>query len=255
MVSCWHDSLRMPHNPVASGQSHRGHVTSPRAGRVMLPTRIYENRCIAQMNSGPSKCLNSLTYCSIMCFLGNRCNTLYWLDSAASQGRFLQDVFTTMVDLKWQHSLLIFTSAFLCSWMLFAMAWWLLAFAHGDLEPRDPNEPGPVPCVTSIHSFTSAFLFSIEVQVRNKLHGFESNCWLIENQMAELFEPVISIISVISGDYWFRRTNGDGGMSTGHHSPHYPEHSGLDHQRHHAGLCIHEDSSSQPESRDPHLLP
>ncbi|KTF83197.1 hypothetical protein cypCar_00007136, partial [Cyprinus carpio] len=81
------------------------------------------------------------------------------------QGRFLQDVFTTMVDLKWQHSLLIFTSAFLCSWMLFAMVWWLLAFAHGDLEPRDPNEPGPVPCVTSIHSFTSAFLFSIEVQV------------------------------------------------------------------------------------------
>ncbi|XP_026167685.1 potassium inwardly rectifying channel subfamily J member 11, like [Mastacembelus armatus] len=82
------------------------------------------------------------------------------------QGRFLQDVFTTMVDLKWQHSLLIFTSAFLCSWMLFAMIWWLVAFAHGDLEPRDPNgEPGPVPCVTAIHSFTSAFLFSIEVQV------------------------------------------------------------------------------------------
>ncbi|KAK5602067.1 ATP-sensitive inward rectifier potassium channel 11 [Crenichthys baileyi] len=82
------------------------------------------------------------------------------------QGRFLQDVFTTMVDLKWQHSLLIFTSAFLCSWMLFAMIWWLLAFAHGDLEPRDPdNDPGPVPCVTAIHSFTSAFLFSIEVQV------------------------------------------------------------------------------------------
>eukprot|EP00066_Takifugu_rubripes_P011273 XP_003979816.2 PREDICTED: ATP-sensitive inward rectifier potassium channel 11-like [Takifugu rubripes] len=71
-----------------------------------------------------------------------------------------------MVDLKWQHSFLIFTSAFLCSWMLFAMIWWLLAFAHGDLEPRDPNgDPGPVPCVTAIHSFTSAFLFSIEVQV------------------------------------------------------------------------------------------
>ncbi|XP_059916668.1 potassium inwardly rectifying channel subfamily J member 11, like [Gadus macrocephalus] len=82
------------------------------------------------------------------------------------QGRFLQDVFTTMVDLKWQHSLLVFTSSFLCSWMLFAMAWWLLAFAHGDLEPVGPNGgPPAVPCVTQIHSFTSAFLFSIEVQV------------------------------------------------------------------------------------------
>ncbi|XP_077453392.1 potassium inwardly rectifying channel subfamily J member 11, like [Stigmatopora argus] len=79
------------------------------------------------------------------------------------QGRFLQDVFTTMVDLKWQHSLLIFTSAFLCSWILFAMVWWLLAFAHGDLEPGRQDRPPP--CVTAIHSFTSAFLFSIEVQV------------------------------------------------------------------------------------------
>ncbi|XP_077374042.1 potassium inwardly rectifying channel subfamily J member 11, like isoform X3 [Festucalex cinctus] len=70
-----------------------------------------------------------------------------------------------MVDLKWQHSLLIFTSAFLCSWMLFAMAWWLLAFAHGDLQPRRLQRADAVPCVTAINSFTSAFLFSIEVQV------------------------------------------------------------------------------------------
>ncbi|KAJ8333856.1 hypothetical protein SKAU_G00411750 [Synaphobranchus kaupii] len=94
---------------------------------------------------------------------GGSCNVAH--KNIREQGRFLQDVFTTMVDLKWQHSLLIFTSAFLCSWMLFAMAWWLLAFAHGDLEYRGPEDgPGPVPCVTAIHSFTSAFLFSIEVQ-------------------------------------------------------------------------------------------
>ncbi|CAH2318965.1 ATP-sensitive inward rectifier potassium channel 11-like [Pelobates cultripes] len=78
------------------------------------------------------------------------------------QGRFLQDVFTTMVDLKWHHSLLIFTMTFICSWMMFAMAWWLIAFAHGDLDPKRSSS---VPCVTNIQSFTSAFLFSIEVQV------------------------------------------------------------------------------------------
>ncbi|XP_078537184.1 ATP-sensitive inward rectifier potassium channel 11 [Lissotriton helveticus] len=78
------------------------------------------------------------------------------------QGRFLMDVFTTVVDLKWHYTLFIFTMSFLCTWLLFAMIWWLLAFAHGDL---DNQEEGFVPCVTSIHSFTSAFLFSIEVQV------------------------------------------------------------------------------------------
>ncbi|KAL4006004.1 hypothetical protein ACER0C_005717 [Sarotherodon galilaeus] len=78
------------------------------------------------------------------------------------QGRFLQDVFTTLVDLKWLHTLIIFTMSFLCSWLLFGMIWWLVAFAHGDLDQRGDDF---IPCVTDIHSFSSAFLFSIEVQV------------------------------------------------------------------------------------------
>ncbi|XP_042317274.1 ATP-sensitive inward rectifier potassium channel 11 [Sceloporus undulatus] len=82
------------------------------------------------------------------------------------QGRFLQDVFTTLVDLRWSHALLIFTLSFLCSWLLFALTWWLLAFAHGDLQMEQGQVEGQAaPCVTQIHSFTSAFLFSIEVQV------------------------------------------------------------------------------------------
>ncbi|XP_049580139.1 ATP-sensitive inward rectifier potassium channel 11 [Syngnathus scovelli] len=78
------------------------------------------------------------------------------------QGRFLQDVFTTLVDMKWLHTLIIFTMSFLCSWLLFGMVWWLIAFAHGDLDRQADDF---VPCVTEIRSFSSAFLFSIEVQV------------------------------------------------------------------------------------------
>lgn len=78
------------------------------------------------------------------------------------QGRFLQDVVTTLVDLKWRFTLVIFSMTFLCSWLLFAMFWWLVAFAHGDLNP---NRKPPEQCVTNVNSFTSAFLFSIEVQV------------------------------------------------------------------------------------------
>uniref|UniRef100_A0A1A7XVB8 Potassium inwardly-rectifying channel, subfamily J, member 8 n=2 Tax=Iconisemion striatum TaxID=60296 RepID=A0A1A7XVB8_9TELE len=78
------------------------------------------------------------------------------------QGRFLQDVFTTLVDLKWRFTLVIFTTTFVSSWLLFAMSWWLVAFAHGDLDPERENLSH---CVTDVKSFTSAFLFSIEVQV------------------------------------------------------------------------------------------
>lgn len=87
------------------------------------------------------------------------------------QGRFLQDIFTTLVDLKWRHTLVIFTMSFLCSWLLFAIMWWLVAFAHGDIyaymEKSTTEKSGleSAVCVTNVRSFTSAFLFSIEVQV------------------------------------------------------------------------------------------
>lgn len=64
------------------------------------------------------------------------------------QGRFLQDVFTTLVDLKWRFTLVIFTMTFLCSWLLFAMGWWLVAFAHGDLDPN--RKPVLEKCVTNV---------------------------------------------------------------------------------------------------------
>ncbi|KAL6086328.1 hypothetical protein STEG23_036486 [Scotinomys teguina] len=87
------------------------------------------------------------------------------------QGRFLQDIFTTLVDLKWRHTLVIFTMSFLCSWLLFAIMWWLVAFAHGDIyaymekSAMEKNSLESTVCVTNVRSFTSAFLFSIEVQV------------------------------------------------------------------------------------------
>ncbi|CAF95603.1 unnamed protein product, partial [Tetraodon nigroviridis] len=52
------------------------------------------------------------------------------------QGRFLQDVFTTLVDLKWRYTLVIFTTTFVSSWLLFAMCW-----VAGGLRARRPG-PG-----------------------------------------------------------------------------------------------------------------
>lgn len=65
------------------------------------------------------------------------------------QGRFLQDVFTTLVDLKWRFTLVIFTTTFVSSWLLFAMSWWLVAFAHGDLDLRSVQQ-NRTHCVTDV---------------------------------------------------------------------------------------------------------
>lgn len=85
---------------------------------------------------------------------------------AKRRRRYLQDIFTTLVDAQWRWTLLVFSMNFLLSWLGFALIWWLIAYSHGDLDPRNYNSPNFTftPCVQEIHSFTSCFLFSVETQ-------------------------------------------------------------------------------------------
>nr|CAI5819348.1 unnamed protein product [Callosobruchus analis] len=82
--------------------------------------------------------------------------------------RYLQDIFTTLVDSQWRWTLTIFAVGFIGSWLIFALIWWLIAYTHGDLEedhlPLYQADNNWTPCVFNIHGFTSCFLFSIETQ-------------------------------------------------------------------------------------------
>lgn len=64
--------------------------------------------------------------------------------------RFLQDIFTTLVDSQWRWTLLVFALSFLLSWLAFAVIWWLISFTHGDFEEMHlpPNQG-------EFHIFTS----------------------------------------------------------------------------------------------------
>lgn len=83
--------------------------------------------------------------------------------------RYLQDMFTTMVDIRWRWNLLVFTMGFILSWFGFAVVWWLIAFSHADFEHS--HDPTWTPCINNLHSFASAILFSIETQ-----HTIGKNC-------------------------------------------------------------------------------
>ncbi|XP_047559197.1 ATP-sensitive inward rectifier potassium channel 12-like [Lutra lutra] len=76
--------------------------------------------------------------------------------------RYLDDMFTTCVDIRWRYMLLIFSLAFLASWFLFGVIFWVIAVVHGDLEPAEGR--GCTPCEMQVHGFMAAFLFSIETQ-------------------------------------------------------------------------------------------
>jgi len=82
--------------------------------------------------------------------------------------RFLSDFFNTMLDIQWRYVHLVFFVAFLGSWFLFALLWWLIIYYHGDFEeehlPENQEANNWTPCVWQINNFASVFLFSVETQ-------------------------------------------------------------------------------------------
>uniref|UniRef100_A0A182QZ05 Uncharacterized protein n=1 Tax=Anopheles farauti TaxID=69004 RepID=A0A182QZ05_9DIPT len=83
--------------------------------------------------------------------------------------RFARDIATTLVDEQWRYTLMLFVLSFVVSWIFFAILWYLIAYAHGDLH-KDPQtgerlSDGDKPCVEGTSSFTGFLLFSVETQV------------------------------------------------------------------------------------------
>ncbi|XP_072290304.1 inward rectifier potassium channel 2-like [Eucyclogobius newberryi] len=80
------------------------------------------------------------------------CNVTFVNMSEKGQ-RYLADLFTTCVDVRWRYMLLIFFLAFVLSWLFFGCVFWLLTLLHGNSK-----------CVSNVGTFTAAFLFSVETQ-------------------------------------------------------------------------------------------
>uniref|UniRef100_A0A671KA84 G protein-activated inward rectifier potassium channel 3 n=1 Tax=Sinocyclocheilus anshuiensis TaxID=1608454 RepID=A0A671KA84_9TELE len=76
--------------------------------------------------------------------------------------RYLTDIFTTLVDLKWRFNLFIFVLVYTVTWLFFGFMWWLIAYIRGDLEHIGDNQW--TPCVNNLNGFVTAFLFSIETE-------------------------------------------------------------------------------------------
>ena len=77
--------------------------------------------------------------------------------------RYLVDLFTTFVDMRWRYNVVMFGSAFVGSWFLFSLIWWAVAVIHGD-HLHHGNDTEWVSCVEGVADFPTALLFSIETQ-------------------------------------------------------------------------------------------
>ncbi|GCB67658.1 hypothetical protein scyTo_0012172 [Scyliorhinus torazame] len=107
--------------------------------------------------------------------------------------RYIADIFTTCVDVRWRYMLLIFSLAFVISWLAFGLAFWLIALIHGDLE-NPAGDENFMPCVLQVNGFIAAFLFSIETQTTI---GYGFRCVTEECPLAIFLVVFQSIVGCI----------------------------------------------------------
>ncbi|CAL8304495.1 unnamed protein product [Merluccius merluccius] len=90
-----------------------------------------------------------------------RCNVQHG-NLGGETSRYISDLFTTLVDLKWRWNLLIFILTYTIAWLVMAFMWWIIAYIRGDLNHG--HDASYTPCVANVYNFPSAFLFFIETE-------------------------------------------------------------------------------------------
>ncbi|XP_006011239.1 G protein-activated inward rectifier potassium channel 1 [Latimeria chalumnae] len=90
-----------------------------------------------------------------------RCNVQHG-NLGSETSRYLSDLFTTLVDLKWRWNLFIFVLTYTVAWLFMASMWWVIAYIRGDLNKA--HDDNYTPCVANVYNFPSAFLFFIETE-------------------------------------------------------------------------------------------
>ncbi|EHH30220.1 hypothetical protein EGK_10839 [Macaca mulatta] len=128
-----------------------------------------DSRAGDEEEAGPGLCRNGWVPARVQSPVGRRrgrfvkkdghCNVRF-VNLGGQGARYLSDLFTTCVDVRWRWMCLLFSCSFLASWLLFGLALWLIASLHGDLAAPPP----PAPCFSHVASFLAAFLFALETQ-------------------------------------------------------------------------------------------
>uniref|UniRef100_A0A8C8RZQ1 G protein-activated inward rectifier potassium channel 1 n=1 Tax=Pelusios castaneus TaxID=367368 RepID=A0A8C8RZQ1_9SAUR len=76
--------------------------------------------------------------------------------------RFLSDIFTTIVDLKYRWFLFVFMMCYIITWVVFGIIYFFDAWIRDDISHI--GDPEWKPCIENVDNFISALLFSVESQ-------------------------------------------------------------------------------------------
>ncbi|XP_061595165.1 G protein-activated inward rectifier potassium channel 2-like [Cololabis saira] len=78
------------------------------------------------------------------------------------KSRFISDIFTTLVDLKYRWFLLVFTMCYILTWVVFGGIYFIGAWLRDDIE--HVHDPEWQPCFQNVDGYLAALLLSLESQ-------------------------------------------------------------------------------------------
>nr|XP_025963247.1 G protein-activated inward rectifier potassium channel 4-like [Dromaius novaehollandiae] len=84
------------------------------------------------------------------------------LGNIQEKKRFLSDIFTTIVDLKYRWFLFVFMMCYIATWVVFGIIYFFDAWVRGDVNHI--GDPEWKACIENVDNFLSALLFSVESQ-------------------------------------------------------------------------------------------
>ncbi|XP_062450379.1 G protein-activated inward rectifier potassium channel 4-like [Rhea pennata] len=84
------------------------------------------------------------------------------LGNIQEKKRFLSDIFTTIVDLKYRWFLFVFMMCYIATWVVFGIIYFFDAWIRGDINHI--GDPEWKACIENVDNFLSALLFSVESQ-------------------------------------------------------------------------------------------
>merc|ERR1719285_1541380 len=78
--------------------------------------------------------------------------------------RYFSDLYTTLLDSSWSYCVVMFTTSFYGSWIIFGAIYYMILHLHGDINADPPKNETKIPCIDHVTDFASCFLFSLETQ-------------------------------------------------------------------------------------------
>ncbi|KAM9175266.1 G protein-activated inward rectifier potassium channel 4-like [Mergus octosetaceus] len=155
--SCWYPrhtrSVPTIPSPVQSKTSTRSIVSIPSAER--LQTR----RCKLMEDERPLGLTSKQQRQRYVTKVG-KCQVN--LGNIQEKKRFLSDIFTTIVDLKYRWFLFVFMMCYIVTWVAFGTIYFFDAWIRGDIDHI--GDPEWKACIENVDNFISALLFSVESQ-------------------------------------------------------------------------------------------